>query len=105
MANTLAEERVGITPEALRGFCRRNHIRRLSLYGSVLRPDFRADSDIDVLVEFEPDHTPGLLRLGGMMIDLQELLGRDVDLKTPGDFPTRLRDRVLATAQTLYAAD
>ena len=105
MADTLAERRVHLDPGALHDFCRHNHVRRLSLYGSVLRPDFRPDSDVDVMVEFEPGHTPGLFQLGGMLLDLQELIGRDVDLKTPGDFPERLRGGVLATAQTLYAAD
>jgi predicted nucleotidyltransferase len=105
MADTLAERRVRLDPEILRDFCRRHHVRRLSLYGSVLRPDFRPDSDVDVLVEFEPGRTPGLFKLGGMLLDLQELIGRAVDLKTPGDFPERLRDDVLATAQTLYASD
>src|SRR5438094_183036 len=98
MANTLAEGRVRLEPEVLRDLCRRNYVRRLSLYGSVLRPDFRPDSDVDVLVEFEAGHTPGLFALGGLLLDLQDLIGRDVDLKTPGDFPPHLRDAVRASA-------
>jgi uncharacterized protein len=104
MANTLAESGVQLDPDVLREFCRRNHIRRLSLYGSVLRPDFRPDGDVDIMVEFEDGHTPGLFKLGGMLLDLEELIGREVDLKTPGDFPERLRAGVLATAEPLYAA-
>jgi predicted nucleotidyltransferase len=105
MVGTVAKARVRLDPVAVSTFCRRNHIRRLWLYGSALRPDFRPESDVDVLAEFEPEHTPGLFALGGMLLDLAEMVGRDVDLKTPGDFPERVREQVLATAQPLYAAD
>jgi predicted nucleotidyltransferase len=85
-------------------FCRRNHIQRLSLFGSVLREDFRPDSDIDVLVEFEPGHVPGF-----RFISLQEELsalfgGRPVDLVTPKFLNRRIRDEVLRTAEVQYAA-
>jgi predicted nucleotidyltransferase len=105
MEDTVAESRLSLAPDVLRDICRRNHIRRLSLYGSVLRADFRPDSDVDVMVEFEPGQAPGLFALGGVLLDLQELMGRDVDLKMPGDFPAGVRENVLATAQTIYAAD
>lgn len=105
MADTLTTQRVHVDPVVLDDLCRRNRIRRLSLYGSVLRADFRADSDIDVMVEFELGYTPGLFTLGGLLLDLQDLIGREVDLKTPGDFPVDVREQVLATTQTLYAAD
>jgi predicted nucleotidyltransferase len=84
-------------------FCRTHHIRRLAVFGSVLRPDFRPDSDIDVLVEFEPGHVPGLgfFRLEE---ELSRLLGRKVDLNTPEFLGPRLRDNVLREAQTQYAA-
>ena len=84
-------------------FCRRHHIRKLSLFGSVLRSDFRQDSDIDVLVEFEPDQVPGY---GFIRIEkeLSALLGgRPVDLVTPKFLNHRIRDRILGGAQVLYA--
>jgi len=85
-------------------FCQRHRIRRLLLFGSILRDDFRPDSDIDVLVEFDPGQTPSLLDLGGMQVEFSSLLGREVDLKTPGFLSERIRDRVLREAQIAYAA-
>ncbi|HUG91834.1 MAG TPA: nucleotidyltransferase family protein [Planctomycetaceae bacterium] len=82
----------------LEAFCRRNHIRRLALFGSVLRDDFGPDSDVDVLVEFEAGHTPGLIGFAGMEIDLSSMLGRKVDLKTPGCFRPALRERIMSEA-------
>ena len=84
------------------GFCRKHHIRRLSLFGSVLRGDFRPDSDVDVLVEFEPGHVPGL-EFFAMEDELSEILGRKVDLNTPGFLSPRFRDQVLAEAEVQYA--
>ena len=85
-------------------FCRRHHVRRLSLFGSVLGPDFRADSDVDVLVEFEPGHTPGFFGLFDMQEQLSQILaGRNVDLRTPADLSRYFRGRVLAEAQVIYA--
>jgi len=94
---------VQISTAELAAFCRRHHIRRLSLFGSILRDDFQADSDVDVLVEFAPDHVPGL---GFFTIqkDLTELLGREVDLHTPASLSKYFRDRVLAEAQVQYDA-
>jgi uncharacterized protein len=84
-------------------FCRRHHIRKLALFGSVLRDDFRPDSDIDVLVEFEPGHIPGLIRLAGMELELSELFGgRKVDMNTPMCLSPYFRDEVLAEAEVLY---
>lgn len=90
--------------EAVGVFCRRHHIRRLALFGSVLRDDFRPDSDVDVLVEFDPGHVPGL---GFVRIEweLSRLLGgRKVDLVTPKILNHRIRDEVLKSAQPLYVA-
>ena len=67
----------------------RHHIRQLSLFGSVLREDFRPDSDVDFLVEFEPEHIPGLIRLAGMEIELSEIIGRQADLRTAADLALR----------------
>jgi len=83
-------------------FCQRHHIRTLSLFGSVLRDDFRPDSDVDVLVEFEQGRVPGLIRLTGMEMELSGLLGRKADLNTPQFFSRPLRDRVLAEAEIQY---
>ena len=85
-------------------FCRRNHVRRLALYGSVLRHDFTEHSDVDVLVEFEPDHVPGLFAIARMERELSELLGgRKVDLRTPEDLSRYFRGQVLAEAEVQYA--
>ena len=97
--------RNGITIDrhTLAEFCRRNHIRKLSLFGSVLRDDFRPQSDVDVLVEFEPGHVPGL-RFFYFEAELSKLLGRKVDLNTPNFLSPYFRDRVLAEAQVQYVA-
>lgn len=84
-------------------FCKQNHILRISLFGSVLRPDFSPDSDIDLLVEFEPDHIPGLIRLAGMENELSEILGRKVDLRTPQDLSRYFRKEVMDSAEVQYA--
>ena len=85
------------------GFCRRHGIRRLALFGSILRDDFNEDSDVDVLVEFNPEAIPGW-EFFGMENELAEIIGRKVDLNTPGFLGKHFRDRVLAEAQDLYAA-
>ncbi|MBI5683939.1 MAG: nucleotidyltransferase family protein [Verrucomicrobia bacterium] len=96
---------VSLPREATAEFCRQHHIRKLSVFGSALRKDFRADSDLDVLVEFEPGHTPGLIRLAGMELELSRLLGgRKVDLNTPLCLSRFFRDEVLAEAEPVYVA-
>ena len=82
MSETQTRSRIDIPREAIAAFCRRHHIRRLALFGSVLRDDFRPDSDIDVLVEFEPGHTPGFAFFA-MEDELSRIFGRKVDLNTP----------------------
>lgn len=85
-------------------FCRRHHISKLSFFGSVLRDDFQPNSDVDVLVEFEPEHVPGLFHLARMERELSALLGnRKVDLRTPQDLSRYFRDEVIATAEVQYA--
>ena len=84
-------------------FCRRHHIRVLAVFGSALRDDFRPDSDLDVLVEFDPEHTPGLAFFG-MEQELSEMLGRKVDLNTPQFLSPYFREQVLAEAEVQYAA-
>jgi predicted nucleotidyltransferase len=93
-----------IPEDRLREFCRRHRIRRLSLFGSILRDDFRPDSDVDVLVEFEPEARVGMIRLAGIERELSELLGRKVDLNTPGCFKHELRARILSEAKVQFAS-
>jgi predicted nucleotidyltransferase len=83
-------------------FCRRHRIHRLSLFGSIVRDDFRPDSDIDVLVEFEPDGVPGLIRLAGIERELGDLFGRPADLNTPKCFRPPLREAVVREAEVVY---
>jgi predicted nucleotidyltransferase len=94
---------INISPEAIALFCRRHHIRRLSLFGWILRTDFRYDSDVDVLVEFESGHTPGLAFIA-MQDELSDLFGRKVDLHTAGSLSKYFRDKVLAEAEIQYDA-
>jgi len=75
----------------------------MSLFGSVLREDFGPDSDLDVLVEFEPGQPVGFIRLAGMEIELSDILGRKVDLRTPGDLSRYFRQEVLDSAEVQYA--
>ena len=94
-----------IPKESLDTFCRSNGIRRLSVFGSALRSDFRPDSDIDVLAEFDPERIPGLLGMAHMERELSALLGgRKVDLRTPEDISRYFRKQVLAEAEVQYAA-
>ena len=99
----MGSARIAVPKDKVSDFCRRHHIRKLALFGSVLRDDFRSDSDIDVLVEFEPGCTPGLAFFE-MEIELSEILGRKVDLNTAGFLSKYFRDRVLAEAEVQYVA-
>jgi len=96
---------ISLPRQVIEEFCRRNHIRKLALFGSVLREDFRPDSDVDVLVEFEPGHTVGLLRMAGLEIELSEVLGRKVDLRTPAELSRYFRDEVARTREVQYAQE
>lgn len=84
-------------------FCRKNHIRKLSLFGSVLHGDFRPDSDVDLLVEFDSDHIPGFFKLAHMERELSGLIGKKVDLRTPQELSRYFRDEVLSEAEVQYA--
>ena len=87
--------------EQITDFCRRNYIRRLSVFGSRLHGDPRPDSDLDVLVEFDSGHTPGL-DFFGMQDELSEIIGVKVDLNTPGFLSPYFRDEVLQHAELIY---
>jgi uncharacterized protein len=93
---------IAIPEGYLREFCERNHIRRLSLFGSVLTERFRPESDVDILVEFEPGHAPGYFGLAGIEIELSEKLGRRVDVRTPRELSQYFREKVVASASVQY---
>ena len=95
--------KIAIDREQIAAFCRKHHIRKLALFGSVLRDDFRPDSDVDVLVEFEPGYVPGLAFFA-MQEELSALLGRKVDMHTTHFLSRYFRDEVLQSAQVQYAA-
>ncbi len=90
--------------EELTNFCRRYQVRELSLFGSMLRQDYRSDSDVDLLVSFEPEARVTFLTLARMQRELETLLGRTVDLVPKDGLKPVIRDHVLATARVLYAA-
>jgi predicted nucleotidyltransferase len=87
---------LAVPKEFLKEFCERNHVRKLSLFGSVLTPRFGPDSDVDVLVEFEAGHVPGLITLAGMEIELSGIFGRKVDMRTPEDLSRYFRSEVVS---------
>jgi uncharacterized protein len=91
-----------ISKDNLIEFCKRNHIRKLSVFGSAIQGQLKPDSDIDLLVEFEQEHTPGLFSIIKMEIELSESLGRKVDLRTPEDLSRYFRDEVVKNAQVQY---
>ncbi len=95
--------RIDVPAEEIAAFCRRNHIHKLSLFGSVVREDFGPTSDVDVLVEFEPGHVPGL-RFFALERELGELLGRRVELDTPQFLSSQIRSKVVAEAEVRYVA-
>ena len=98
--------RIDIPQEEIAAFCRRNHIRRMALFGSVLRDDFTPESDVDVLVEFEPDARIGYIGLAGLEIELDKILGRKSDLYTfEGIENSRnwlLRKEILSSTEAVY---
>ncbi|MBL9001497.1 MAG: nucleotidyltransferase family protein [Phycisphaerae bacterium] len=102
---------VNFPEDKIADFCRRHGVARLSLFGSILRepsPEggygFRPTSDVDMLIEFLPGRTPGLLAFSGMQIELSEMIGREVDLRTPLELSRYFRDEVLREARMLHAA-
>jgi uncharacterized protein len=101
-ADEKALERIGFRHDELKAFCRRHHIKSLALFGSVLRDNFKPDSDIDVLVEFRKNQTPGFLGLADMELELSALLGdRKIDMRTLQDLSPHFRDRVLHEAEAI----
>ena len=95
--------RIDLDQAAVEAFCRKHGLRKLSLFGSVLREDFRPDSDVDVLVEFRQGVRAGYLTMAAMERELSQLLGRRVDLRTPAELSRYFRDDVLQAAEVRYA--
>jgi len=100
----MGESRIAIPEERIVEFCRRNQVRSLALFGSVLREDFSADGDVDMLVAFEPGARVGFLALSRMQRELPALFGRPVDLVPRGGLRYMVREEVLSSAEVLYAA-
>lgn len=102
----MVRQRIELHKEGVAQFCQRHHIRWMALFGSVLRDDFGPKSDVDVLVEFETGHVPGLFKLYDIEQELSAILGgRKVDLRTPQDLSKYFRDEVLRQAVTQYAKE
>ena len=100
----MSRARIPIPQDRVAEFCRRHSIRRLALFGSVLRSDFRPESDVDVLVEFKPGTRVGLFGLARMESELSEVLGCRVDLNTEGLLSPHFRDEVIQEVEPLYDA-
>jgi hypothetical protein len=96
--------RISVDKDRLAEFCRKNRISRLAFFGSVIHEDFKPDSDVDVLVEFEVGASVGLIRMAGMELELSEILGRKADLRTANDLSSYFRAQVVAEAEVQYAA-
>ena len=97
--------KIDIPMQKIENFCLSNHIQALALFGSVLTERFRNSSDVDVLVQFESQHIPGLIRLSELELELGEIFGRHVDLRTPKDLSRYFRDEVIAGAYRLYGKE
>lgn len=96
-------QRIAVPQRRIASFCQRHHITRLAFFGSILRDDFRPDSDIDVLVEFEPGHVPGFA-IVEIENELSRMLGSKVDMRTPKDLSRHFREQVIREAKVQYAA-
>jgi len=94
-----------IRKDKIADFCRCHHIQRLAIFGSALRSDFGPQSDVDVLVDFIPGHTPGFFKLFEMQEELSGLLGRKVDMRTPQDISRYFRDKVISEAEVQYVRE
>jgi len=96
-------DRINLTEKQIADFCQKHHIRKFAFFGSVLRDDFRSDSDVDILVEFDhKQHPIGLFEVVRMELELSDIIGREVDLRTPQDLSRYFRDKVVAEAEVQY---
>lgn len=100
----MSESLLPLSRDEIAAFCRKNRIRKLSVFGSALRDDYGPESDLDVLVEFEPDARVGLIRLAGIEHELSQMVRRKVDLNTPGFLSPYFRDRVISESRVEYVA-
>lgn len=100
----MKNSKLNIPQKEISDFCRANRIRRLALFGSVLRDDFTVSSDVDVLVEFDAGARVGMIRLAGLEMELSQILGRKVDLNTPGFLSKYFREQILSEAEVQYDA-
>ena len=91
-----------ISKEQIAEFCQRNQIMKFAFYGSVLRDDFKPESDVDILIDLEPNHSIGLMKMAHMENELSDLIGRKVDLRTPQDLSKYFRDKVVSEAETIF---
>ena len=99
----IGKKRVNITNKQIEEFCEKNHIQKFAFFGSVLRDDFRPDSDVDILVEFDPDYHPiGLFEVSEMELELSDMIGRKADLRTPKELSKYFRDEVISEAEVKY---
>jgi predicted nucleotidyltransferase len=105
MENSLLPLPFPLTKEEIQKFCQQHSIKKLALFGSVLREDFYSDSDVDMLVNFLPEKTPSFFALSDIQDKLSEIAGRTVDLRTPEELSPYFRDRVLAEALVIYDGD
>jgi hypothetical protein len=96
---------IEIPKERIKEFCKSHHIRKLSLFSSALRDDFSPESDLGILVEFDPAYIPRFIRLAGMEIELSEILGRKVDMRTVQDISCYFRDEVLNSSKVQYVEE
>jgi len=94
--------RINFKNEQIAEFCQKNHIRRFAFFGSVLRDDFRTDSDIDILIELDRSYPTGYMKMAKMERELSDIIGRKVDLRTPEELSRYFRDDVLAIAEVQY---
>ena len=99
------ERNLSLPMDEIRAFCERNHVRRLALFGSVLREDFGPDSDVDMLVEFDANVPVSLFAMGRMQVELSALPGREVDFKTAGFLSRTFREDMVSHAVPLYRTD
>lgn len=103
MAKVTINQNIQVSQEKIKEICQKYHIRRLAFFGSVLRGDFSAKSDVDVLVEFAPNHTPGFFTFSRIAEEFSKILGgRQVDLRTPQDLSQYFRNEVVKNAYPLY---
>jgi predicted nucleotidyltransferase len=96
---------ITIPHERIDAFCKKYRIVKLSLFGSVLRADFKPTSDVDVLVEFEPGHVAGYIKFATMELELSGILGRKVDLRTPAELSRYFRQEVCNSAEVQYVQE